>query len=109
MRRFLILAILIGAATLAPPVHGQSGPPTVSCTTPNGEVTVPYTGASCTASGGSGSGYTFCVCTGTLPPGVTLNAAGVFSGTPTSAGTFNFTVKVTDSAGGFGTTDKTIT
>jgi hypothetical protein len=29
---------------------------------------------------------------GTLPPGVSLNSAGVFSGTPSSAGTFNFTV-----------------
>lgn len=31
-----------------------------------------------------------------LPQGLSLNSAGVISGTPTQAGTFNFTVKVTD-------------
>ncbi len=34
--------------------------------------------------------------TGTLPGGLTLSTAGVLSGTPTAAGTFSFTVKVTD-------------
>jgi hypothetical protein len=34
---------------------------------------------------------------GTLPPGLTLSAAGVISGTPTTPGTSTFTVKVTDS------------
>ena len=35
---------------------------------------------------------------GALPPGLTLNSAqGTISGTPTTAGTFNFTVQVTDS------------
>ena len=35
--------------------------------------------------------------TGTLPPGITLNSAGVMLGTPSAAGTFPFTVIVTDS------------
>ena len=33
---------------------------------------------------------------GTLPKGLTLATNGVISGTPTTNGTFNFTVKVTD-------------
>lgn len=52
------------------------------------------------ASGGTGSVYTWSVNAGsTLPAGLTLSSAGVLSGTPTANGTFNFTLKVTDSAG----------
>ena len=36
--------------------------------------------------------------TGTLPAGLSLSSAGVVSGTPTTVGTSNFTVQVTDSA-----------
>ncbi len=53
-----------------------------------------------TASGGNG-GYTYSLSAGALPPGIALSSAGVVSGTPTTAGNFNFTVKVTD---GFGFT-----
>jgi len=34
---------------------------------------------------------------GTLPPGIALSPAGILSGAPTAAGTFNFTAQVTDS------------
>jgi hypothetical protein len=48
-----------------------------------------------TATGGAGaSTYTWSVATGAPPPGLILSAAGVLSGTPTAAGTFNFTVQV---------------
>ncbi|HUL51199.1 MAG TPA: LamG-like jellyroll fold domain-containing protein, partial [Candidatus Nitrosotalea sp.] len=40
----------------------------------------------------------FAVTNGTLPPGLALTTAGVLSGTPTAAGSFNFTVRVTDGA-----------
>jgi hypothetical protein len=33
-----------------------------------------------------------------LPPGITLGTNGVFAGQPTAAGTFPFTVTVTDSS-----------
>lgn len=52
-----------------------------------------------TASGGSGSGYVFTVISGSLPPGLTLSSDGLVSGTPTTAGTFPFGIKVTDSNG----------
>jgi hypothetical protein len=51
-----------------------------------------------TASGGTGP-YTFAVTAGSLPVGLSLSSAGVLSGTPTAAGTFNFTVTATDSGG----------
>ncbi|HMI51153.1 MAG TPA: Ig domain-containing protein [Candidatus Saccharimonadales bacterium] len=41
--------------------------------------------------------YNFTVIGGNLPPGVSLNNAGLFQGTPTTPGTYNFTVQVTDS------------
>lgn len=41
--------------------------------------------------------YTWSVSAGTLPPGLTLTSDGVISGTPTTTGTFNFTVQVVDS------------
>jgi hypothetical protein len=51
-----------------------------------------------TAAGGN-SPYTWNVTAGALPPGLSLNTgSGVISGTPTAAGTADFTVKVTDSA-----------
>jgi hypothetical protein len=36
---------------------------------------------------------------GTLPPGLTLYSGGAFNGTPTTNGTFNFTVHVSDGGG----------
>ncbi|MBI1761527.1 MAG: putative Ig domain-containing protein [Acidobacteria bacterium] len=53
---------------------------------------VPYT-QTFTASGGSGP-YSFTV-SGTLPPGLTLTN-GTLQGTPSTAGTFNFTLTATD-------------
>jgi hypothetical protein len=43
--------------------------------------------------------FTWARISGTLPPGLTLNATtGTIAGVPTQAGTWNFTVRVTDSA-----------
>jgi hypothetical protein len=42
--------------------------------------------------------YAYLLSGGSLPPGVVLTAAGVLSGTPTAAGTYRFTVQVTDAA-----------
>ena len=40
--------------------------------------------------------YTFAVTSGALPSGLTMTPAGALSGTATAAGTFNFTITVTD-------------
>ncbi|MCX6611198.1 MAG: putative Ig domain-containing protein, partial [Acidobacteria bacterium] len=42
--------------------------------------------------------YTYTLLNGTLPPGLTLSAGGVLSGTPTAVETYNFTIRTTDSA-----------
>ena len=52
-----------------------------------------------TAAGGTAP-YRFAVTAGALPPGLTLASAGTLSGTPTTGGTFNFTVTATDSTTG---------
>jgi large repetitive protein len=65
-------------------------------TLPSGAVSSAYSQA-LAATGGT-TPYTWAVATGTLPAGMTLNTAGVLSGTPTAAGTSSFTVRVTDAA-----------
>ncbi|GAB3102786.1 putative Ig domain-containing protein [Lysobacter terrae] len=88
---------------------GTSAPATVSITVsaptivvspstlPNGVAGAAY---SQTLSGSGGtSPYTFSLVSGALPVGMSLSSAGVFSGTPITAGTFNFTVRATDANG----------
>ena len=65
---------------------------------PAGEATAPYS-QTLTASGGTNSGFTWTVASGSLP-GLTLSGAGLISGAPTTVGLSNFTIQVTDSAGG---------
>jgi large repetitive protein len=73
-------------------------PPTVSTTAlPTGGVGAGYD-TTLVASGGLG-GYAWSVVSGSLPPGVNLEASGRLRGTPTVGGTFAFTVQVTDGNG----------
>lgn len=61
------------------------------------------------ASGGSQS-YTWSIVSGTLPPGMTLNAqTGALTGTPTSNGSYSFVVQVSDSKGNAATANLTLT
>jgi len=63
---------------------------------PGGTVSSAYS-QTLTVTGGTGT-KTWSIATGTLPAGLTLAAStGVISGTPTAAGTSNFTVQVVDS------------
>lgn len=50
-----------------------------------------------TVSGGTAP-YSFSLADGSLPAGLAISSDGMLSGTPTSAGTFNFSIKVTDSS-----------
>jgi hypothetical protein len=72
--------------------------PSLSVTTASlqgGTVNSSYT-TTLSATGGTPS-YTWAITIGSLPAGLTLNtASGVISGTPTTSGTNNFTVQVTD-------------
>jgi large repetitive protein len=72
----------------------------VTTSLPNGEASTPYQ-VFLVADGGTPP-YTWTIDAGTPPAGVTLSADGKLSGTPGAAGTFNFTVRATDSSpGGF--------
>ncbi len=85
----------------------------VSITTPT-PLPAGYAGSSYSqtlaATGGSGTGYTFAVASGsTLPAGLTLSAAGVLSGTPTAAATSSFEITATDSVGNKGSATFSLT
>ncbi|MBB5872696.1 putative extracellular nuclease [Allocatelliglobosispora scoriae] len=95
-----ITAAYAGSSDLLP---STSGPLTVSVVDqgslgalPDGTVgvayhaTVPFTG---------GGPVTFAVTAGSLPPGLSLSAAGVLSGTPTTGGGFTFTITATNPVG----------
>lgn len=74
--------------------------PTVSITPetlPIGTVGASYS-QTATASGGVAA-YGFAVTAGAVPPGLTLSAGGVLSGTPTAGGAYNFTLTATDANG----------
>jgi len=72
-------------------------PPKITTTSLPGGVHGSAYSATLKASGGK-TPYTWSISAGSLPAGLTLSAStGVISGTPTTAGTSNFTVRVTDS------------
>jgi len=78
---------------------GSGGTSALQITTsqlPSGILSKSY-GATLSASGGT-TPYAWSLASGSLPAGLTLSSAGTISGTPTSAGSFPFTVQVTDTA-----------
>jgi hypothetical protein len=68
---------------------------TTAAALPNASLNVSY--SQTLAAAGGTPPYTW---TGALPAGLTLSTAGAIAGAPTAAGTFQFTVTVTDSASG---------
>ncbi len=77
--------------------------PTLEITTasplPNGALKTPYS-AGFSVSGGT-TPYTWSLSDGGLAPGLSIDPAGTFSGTPQEAGVYQFTVSVTDSNFGY--------
>ncbi|WP_181393062.1 putative Ig domain-containing protein, partial [Stenotrophomonas sp. HMWF023] len=66
-------------------------------TLPSGTVGTAYS-QSLSSSGGIAP-YTYAIASGALPPGISFSSAGVFSGTPTTAGSYTAVVRSTDDAG----------
>ena len=96
-------------ATLTLAINGPL--PSISSPTtslPVGTQGVPYSSVTFTATGGSGTGYTWSE-SGALPAGMSFSTGGVLNGTPGAFGTFPITFKVTDSANDSGTATLTLT
>ncbi len=80
---------------------GNAALTVTASSSPTQQVARPYSQAN-SASGGTGL-YTFTVNGGSLPAGTSLNPnTGLVSGTPTTAGSFSYTILVTDSANATG-------
>jgi hypothetical protein len=102
--------IVVVAACARPTSTAQQTPPAPSPsptpTTPlalvatapfhTGEVGVVYAPVALSATGGV-QPYAWSVVAGALPAGLSIGSDGTVSGTPTSAGTFNFTIQAADS------------
>lgn len=104
------LNITIGSAPSSAPAPSPSALTITSPTAmPNGTVSTPYS-ATLTASGGT-SPYTWTVasCSGACNSGLSLSPSGVFSGTPSAAGTSSYMVEVTDSANATTTAAQNVT
>jgi hypothetical protein len=83
----------VGAPPICPPIALSPA------TLPGGTLGVAYS-QTITGTGGAAP-FTFAVTAGTLPAGLTLTAAGVLSGTPTTSGTSTFTIRGSDATGCF--------
>jgi len=96
----IILISLIGCSSSS---SSDNDPPAglaiTTSTLPQGTTGVGYS-ATIGASGGTAP-YTYALTSGALPDGLSLNTStGQITGTPTTGGTFNFIVTVTDDADG---------
>ena len=76
-------------------------------TLPDGTLGAAYS-QTITVSGGTGP-FTFTKIFGTLPTGLSLSSGGVVSGTPTTAGSYTFTVQSTDAKNCTGSQGYTVT
>jgi hypothetical protein len=92
-----LTAAVSGTSNSAKLVITVNPDPTLNGIPANGTVGVAYA-AALNPTGGTAP-LTLSVTSGTLPPGVTFNATtGALSGTPTTVGTYSFTVQLTDSS-----------
>jgi hypothetical protein len=94
------------SATQATSITISAGVSTTFAAPPAGQVGVAYADT-LTATGGTAP-YTWSVNAGSLPPGITLTSAGVLAGTPTTAGSYSFSVNVIDQNNGIATASVTL-
>jgi hypothetical protein len=106
---FAAIALAVLTLTTAPLGHAATATlAIVTKTLAVGYVTSPYS-QPLTASGGSGTGYTWSVSAGTLPNGIALAAStGLLKGTPTAVASAALTFAVKDSAGNKATATLTL-
>ncbi len=78
----------------------------IPATLPNGVAGSNYN-QNIMASGGAGP-YQFSLSSGSLPPGLTLSQAGLISGSPMTAGAYNFEITATDAKGCSGSQSYTL-
>ncbi|MFY9980818.1 MAG: choice-of-anchor tandem repeat GloVer-containing protein [Candidatus Sulfotelmatobacter sp.] len=84
-------------------------PPVILLNPPSGTAQVGVAYSSSLVASGGVTPYTFSITIGVLPPGLSLNSStGAVTGTPTTAGTYNFTAQVTDSRGNTATAGSSI-
>lgn len=97
--RWIVLGLTLCFLKVA---SAQITPLTIACVPTTGptQVGVPYS-ATCTAAGGTAP-YSWAIVLGSLPPGLTLSSATgtsvTVSGTPATAGIYNYAVQVADSS-----------
>jgi Putative Ig domain len=88
-----------GTRSTPQPFSITQAPPTITTDTLTAAVSgTPYT-AALAATGGSPP-YIWSVVGGSFPAGLVLNPSGIITGTPTTTGSFSFTVRVVDSVQG---------
>lgn len=113
----IVLALLVSACggKLPQAASSPSASPSPSyaplqvaaATLPAGEVALTYSATAFQPTGGV-EPYTFQVVDGAIPAGLQLSPDGILAGSPAAAGTFNFTVQLTDAAGNQTTSQGTV-
>jgi hypothetical protein len=82
-----------------PSQGGGPGPLTIVSSSPLGIATVGSAFSRQLIASGGTQPYSWSLVSGSLPDGLTMGSNGTIGGTPTAAGTSNFTIKVTDAQG----------
>ena len=108
LEHLFLAALFVSGLLLFGCSSGSNGFQITTDSLPNATINVAYS-QTLTASGGAAP-YTWTIISGMLPTGLTLiSSTGVISGTPTSNGTYPFTVKATDATNATATKPLSIT